>query len=147
MLVKAGANVNTVEKFQQPNAFDVGCRRAKKCGRDGEAAAFQRRRRQASRAVLPTGRTRFPRSLALSIVPSGDLTALLYAARDGCYDCVEALIGAGADVNVPTPEGVTPLMIALDNDTTMSPNCCWIVERIPHVCGLVGTHGPLHRHR
>ena len=48
--------------------------------------------------------------------PVGGLTALLYAARNGCYDCVEALIGAGADVNVPTPEGVTPLMIALDND-------------------------------
>jgi ankyrin repeat protein len=44
------------------------------------------------------------------------LTALLYAARDGCYDCVEALIAKGADVNMPTPEGVTPLMIALDND-------------------------------
>jgi ankyrin repeat protein len=49
--------------------------------------------------------------------PFGGLTALLYAARDGCYDCVEALIANGADVNVPTqPEGVTPLMIALDND-------------------------------
>jgi len=48
--------------------------------------------------------------------PVGGLTALLYAARDGCYDCVEALIGAGADVNVPTPEGVTALMLALDND-------------------------------
>jgi ankyrin repeat protein len=48
--------------------------------------------------------------------PFGGLTALLYAARDGCYDCVEALIASGADVNVPTPEGVTPLMIALDND-------------------------------
>ena len=41
---------------------------------------------------------------------------MLYAARGGCYDCVEALLGAGADVNLPTPEGVTPLMLALDND-------------------------------
>ena len=41
---------------------------------------------------------------------------MLYAARSGCYDCVEAMIGAGANVNTPTPEGVTPLMIALDND-------------------------------
>src|SRR5678815_3568659 len=48
--------------------------------------------------------------------PVGGLTALLYASRNGCYECAEALIGAGADVNVPTPEGVTPLMIALDND-------------------------------
>jgi ankyrin repeat protein len=49
--------------------------------------------------------------------PFGGLTALLYAARDGCYDCVEALIAKGTDVDVPTlAEGVTPLMIALDND-------------------------------
>src|SRR5262249_17491577 len=48
--------------------------------------------------------------------PVGGLTALQYAARDGCSDCVDALIGAGADVNYPTPEGVTPLMLALDND-------------------------------
>jgi hypothetical protein len=44
------------------------------------------------------------------------LTALLYAARSGCYGCVEAMIVAGADVNLPTPEGVTPLMTAIDND-------------------------------
>src|SRR5690349_7466231 len=48
--------------------------------------------------------------------PVGGLTALLYAARNGCADCVAALIDAGADVDVPTPEGVTPLMISLDND-------------------------------
>jgi ankyrin repeat protein len=48
--------------------------------------------------------------------PVGGLTALLYAARNGCYQCVDALIAAGADVNMPTPEGVTPLMLALDND-------------------------------
>ena len=41
---------------------------------------------------------------------------MLYAVRGGCYECTEALIAARADVNLPTPEGVTPLMIALDND-------------------------------
>src|SRR5678810_1475548 len=45
----------------------------------------------------------------------GGLTPLHYAARNGCYYCVEALVGAGADVNVPNIlEGITPLMIALD---------------------------------
>ena len=47
--------------------------------------------------------------------PTGGLTALLYAARTGCSDCVEHLLAAGADINKPTPEGVTPLIIAIDN--------------------------------
>jgi uncharacterized protein len=46
----------------------------------------------------------------------GGLNALLYAARDGCHECVDALLTAGANIDLPTPEGVTPLMIALDND-------------------------------
>jgi ankyrin repeat protein len=45
----------------------------------------------------------------------GGLTPLLYAARGGCYACVEALVGSGANVNTPTNEGMTPLRIALDN--------------------------------
>src|SRR6185369_2702223 len=45
----------------------------------------------------------------------GGLTPLLYAARNGCYACVEALVSAGADVNLPNNEGMTPMMIALDN--------------------------------
>jgi uncharacterized protein len=47
--------------------------------------------------------------------PEGGLTALLYAARSGCLDCVKALLKAGADVNKPTPDAVTPLMSAIDN--------------------------------
>ena len=46
----------------------------------------------------------------------GGLTTLVYAARAGCYVCVEELIKAGADVNTPTPEAITPLMVALDNN-------------------------------
>jgi len=47
--------------------------------------------------------------------PTGGLTALLYAARSGCTRCVDAILDAGADVNRPNPDGVTPLMIAIDN--------------------------------
>jgi len=47
--------------------------------------------------------------------PEGGLTALLYAVRAGCEACVASLLRGGADVNKPTPEGITPLMSALDN--------------------------------
>ncbi len=47
--------------------------------------------------------------------PEGGLTPLLYAARSGCMDCVQALLKGGADVNKPTPEGIAPLSIAIDS--------------------------------
>jgi len=47
--------------------------------------------------------------------PTGGLTPLLYAARSGCTDCVQALLDGGADINKPNPDGVTPLMVAIDN--------------------------------
>jgi ankyrin repeat protein len=46
---------------------------------------------------------------------TGGLTALLYAARSGCFGCAVAIVEAGADVNQPNPDGVTPLINALDN--------------------------------
>jgi len=115
MLIKAGANVNTVEKFhkQTPLMWAAAAPRnagamvklllAK--GADVKLRGFY--------TDWPSQITSEPRA---QYRPVGGLTALLYAARDGCADCVEALIGAGADVNVPTPEGVTALMLALDND-------------------------------
>ena len=47
--------------------------------------------------------------------PTGGLTSLLYAARAGCIDCVRAIVAAGEDVDRPTPDGVTALMLAIDN--------------------------------
>jgi ankyrin repeat protein len=47
--------------------------------------------------------------------PTGGMTPLLYAARVGCKDCVEAMLDAGADPNKPNPDAVTPLIVAIDN--------------------------------
>jgi ankyrin repeat protein len=113
-LVNAGANVNAVEKFHNQTPLMY-------------AAASTRNAEQMVKLLLSKGASVKPRAL-YSDWPSqvtseprtqyrsvGGLTALLYAARGGCYECVEDLIAAGADVNLPTPEGITPLMIALDN--------------------------------
>jgi ankyrin repeat protein len=115
MLIRTGANVNTVEKEHNQTPLMY-------------AAAAKKNAGEMVKLLLSRGADVKLRSLAfdwpshiseeprVQYHPFGGLTALLYAARDGCYDCVEALIAKGADVNLPTPEGVTPLMIALDND-------------------------------
>jgi ankyrin repeat protein len=45
----------------------------------------------------------------------GGMTALMFASREGCLACVEALIGKGASIDLPDPEGVTPLLWAIWN--------------------------------
>ena len=52
--------------------------------------------------------------------PTGGLTPLLYAVRVGCRRCVRALLDGGADIDLPTPDGVTPLMTAIDPAPRMS---------------------------
>lgn len=115
MLIKAGANINTIERFHKQTPLMW-------------AASASRNAGQMVRLLLAKGADVKPRALytdwpsqitsepRAQYRPVGGLTALLYAARDGCSDCIDALIGAGSDVNIPTPEGVTALMLALDND-------------------------------
>ena len=115
MLVKAGANVNVVEKFHGQTPLMYAADAPKNAGaivklllsKDASVSV------RAQYTDWPNQISSEPRA---QFRPVGGLTALLYAARSGCYDCVEALIRSGANVNVPTPEGVTPLMIALDNE-------------------------------
>jgi ankyrin repeat protein len=115
MLVKAGANVNAVEKFQQQTAL-MWAVTAPKNAAAMTKLLLSRGANVNARALYMDWPNQLSSEPRAQYRPVGGLTALLYAARDGCAECVEALIGAGADVNVPTPEGVTPLMISLDND-------------------------------
>jgi ankyrin repeat protein len=45
----------------------------------------------------------------------GGFTPLLYAAREGCVECAQALIAAGADPDLEDPERITPLNMSLLN--------------------------------
>jgi ankyrin repeat protein len=45
----------------------------------------------------------------------GGLTPLLYATREGCLECIRALVEGGANIDLQDPEGVTPLVMAITN--------------------------------
>jgi ankyrin repeat protein len=114
MLIDAGAKVNVVEKVQDQTPLMW-------------AAAATRNAAEMVKGLIAKGATVNARARfndwpsQITSEPRGQyhayggLTPLLYAARGGCYACVEALVAAGADMNLPTPEGVSPIMIALDN--------------------------------
>lgn len=115
MLIKAGANVNTVEKLDNQTPLMWAADAPKNAGEIVKAllAKDANVTARARYSDWPSQITSEPRA---QYRPVGGLTPLLYAARSGCYPCVQEMIGAGADVNLPTPEGVTPLMTALDNE-------------------------------
>jgi uncharacterized protein len=115
LLIKAGANVNNVEKFHNQTPLMWAADAPKNAG-EIVKLLLSRGASVKPRALYSDWESQITSEPRAQYRPVGGLTALLYAARGGCYDCVESLIGAGADVNLPTPEGVTPLMLALDND-------------------------------
>jgi uncharacterized protein len=63
--------------------------------------------RDYQRHVTAEGR---PKSL-----DSGGFTPLLYAARENCMACVDVLLKNRADINLPDPDGVSPLIVAILN--------------------------------
>jgi ankyrin repeat protein len=114
LLIDAGAKVNVVEKVQDQTPL-MWAAAATRNAADMVKVLIAKGATVNARARFtdwPSQITSEPRAQYHAY---GGLTPLLYAARGGCYACVEALIAAGADVNLPTPEGVSPIMIALDN--------------------------------
>jgi ankyrin repeat protein len=115
LLVERGADVNALESFRgqnalmwaaggnQPEIVDLLLARgAKNIDLRAKADDWARQMTSEPRAQFQSRQT-------------GGLTALLYATRSGCLHCAQSLVKAGADVNKPNPDGVTPLLNALDN--------------------------------
>jgi ankyrin repeat protein len=111
-LVKAGAKVNAKEAWRGQTAlmWATGSAQA-----DMTAFLIARGADVNLRAVINDFATQVTSEPRAQYRPSGGLTPLLYAARSGCGACVASLLKAGADIDRPTPDGVTPLMTAIDN--------------------------------
>ena len=112
LLVKAGAKVDARENFGGQTALMwASARRLPRMmqyliskGADVNARGTAR---DYQRHVQAEGR---PKNL-----DSGGFTSLLYAARENCMECVKVLLGAGADINLPDPDGVSPLLLSIMN--------------------------------
>ena len=112
LLLEAGAEVNATEAWggqsalmwaaaqMQPEMIDLLLAAGADVNARGAVRNWQRR-------ITAEGR---PKDMN-----HGGFTPLLYAARGGCLKCVERLLAGGADIDLPDPEAVTPLILAITN--------------------------------
>lgn len=112
LLIKAGANVNAQEQFRGQTALMWAASQnhpdvVELLLKHGASTKVRMRTNDWGNQITSEPRAQFR--------PTGGLTPLLYATRSGCERCVLAMLKAGADIDWPNPDGVTPLMSAIDN--------------------------------
>jgi uncharacterized protein len=112
LLVRAGANVNAREKWRGQTAlmWAIGSNNV-------ELVQFLVKHKAdvEARSLVNDWGSQITSEPRAQYRPAGGLTPLLYATRGGCMACVQALVKARADINRPNPDGITPLMSAIDN--------------------------------
>ena len=112
LLVEHGADVNRREQYREQSAVMWAAAEG-----HAEMVAFLvlKHADLSVRARANDWETQISSEPRVQYRPAGGLTPLLYAARAGCLACVSAMVEAGADVDRPNPDGMTPMMMALDN--------------------------------
>jgi ankyrin repeat protein len=112
LLVQHGADVNRRERYRDQSAVMWA---AAEGHADMVAFLVSKGADLSIRARANDWPTQITSEPRVQYRPTGGLTPLLYGARAGCLGCVAAMIKAGADVDRPNPDGMTPMMMALDN--------------------------------
>jgi len=112
LLVQHGADVNRRETYRDQSALMWAAAES-----HGEMVEFlvSQKAELDVRAKSTDWETQISSEPRVQYRPSGGLTPLLYAARAGCMRCVVSLVGAGANVDKPNVDGMTPMIMSLDN--------------------------------
>ena len=112
LLLEHGADVNATEAWRGQTALMWAAD-----GRHGELTRLlvDNGADVHTRAVVNDWDSQITSEPRAQYRPTGGLTPLIYAARSGCQGCIAAILDGGENVDRPTPDGVTPLMIAIDN--------------------------------
>jgi uncharacterized protein len=112
LLLKHGARVNSIEKWKEQTALIWAAAESQpamvktlvEAGADVNAhSRINNWERQVTAEARAIAR------------PSGGMTPLLYAARQGCTECVKILAEANADLDLGDPDNVSPLLVATLN--------------------------------
>jgi len=112
LLIERGAKVNVVERWQGETPLMYAAAHDR-----GEVAAalIAAGADVNARTPLSTLPERKPAVRYFVEIPLAGLTPVMFAARHGAVSALRVLIGAKADINAKTPEGFSPVVIALDN--------------------------------
>jgi ankyrin repeat protein len=112
LLIEHGANVNVVERWQGQTPLMYAAAHDR-----GEVAAALIAAGADVNARSPINDLpeRKPAVRYFVEIPLAGLTPVMFAARHGAISALRELIKAKADLNARTPEGFSPVVIALDN--------------------------------
>jgi uncharacterized protein len=111
-LLKAGAHVDATEKLRGQTALHFAAAESR------PAMVKELLRRHAdpnAHSIILHDQRQLSAEPRIQWRPPGGLTPLLYAARQGCLECVRILLKGGADANLSDPDGISPLLIATEN--------------------------------
>ncbi len=111
-LIEYGAHVNAKERLRGQTALHWAAAESQP---DMVRLLLRHHADPNARSLLNLDRRQVSSEPRIQWQPPGGLTPLLYAARQGCLECVEDLARSGADLNLSDPDGITPLLIATEN--------------------------------
>ncbi len=112
LLLKAGAKVNAIEQWKGQNAVIWASAQSQP---KMLALLLTAGGNPDSRSMVNERDRQITAERRFQWRPAGGMTALIYAAREGCLECVRLLVKAGAAIDKGDAENVTPLLTAIIN--------------------------------